>query len=51
MCGQLPFLWTRKRTKARDKPQPRVMKGGRNMTHNDLHVRPMKVGVQRSSHV
>ena len=27
-------------------PQPRVMKEGTNMAHNDLQVRPMKIGVQ-----
>ena len=31
--------------KARDKPQPRVMKEGTNIAHNDLQVRPMKIGV------
>ena len=38
-------MWTRKRRKAWDKPQPRLMKEGTNMAHNDLQVRPMKIGV------
>ena len=36
----------RKCRKARDRPQPRVIKEGANMAHNDLEVRPTKIGAQ-----
>ena len=46
-CGGLPFMWISKRRKAWDMPQPRVMKEGSNMAHNDiLELRPMKIGVR-----
>ena len=40
-------MWSSKCGKARDMPQPPVMKEGANMGHNDVvQVRPMKDGVR-----